>query len=380
MTPYRALSLGCAAVGFLALIALPVYASDKPPVIVHTNDILGELEPCGCRSNPTGGMIRKDQLLKTHEVLRGRGADQVLQVDSGDLFFSTQEIPETLKTQSRIQSLALAKALKLTGLQAFVPGEKDFALGPEFLETLARESGADVLAMNLERKVKGHWKKWLKSDRIYELQSSEGRRNRVAVAGIVGNKLKLPSGIRATDPAPLLKNWVSQHRSRVDWIVVLTHQGLEADLKLAKSVNGIDFLIGAHSQSYLETPPIVDHGKRKTSIHQVSFRNQVVGLIELKPRPESKLIQLDTSLEPNLESDSRQTELRKLIADTKVAISAANQEEEKKILAYVQSTEKQGAPKFQTFAKCADCHFKQFDFWRKTPHAKAYEVLVKAGQ
>ena len=380
MISVRTLSLRGAAVGLLLLSAIPAEGSDRPPVIIHTNDILGEIEPCGCRTNPTGGMARKERLLKTHDLLQGRGRDQILQVDAGDLFFSTQEIPETLKKQSRIQALALAKALKITGLRAFVPGEKDFALGAEFIETLARESGADILAANLEKKTKSGWKKWLKPQRIYELSSSSGARHRVAVIGIIGRQVILPSGLRASDPKELIRKWVSENRKKAEWLVALTHQGLEDDVKLAEAVPGIDFIIGAHSQSYLEQPRVVEHGKHRTSIHQGSFRNQVVGLIELKPRPESTLIPLDASLEPAADPKSALSEIQQLVSETKAAIAQANQEEERKILARVQAAEKEGTPKFQTFNKCSECHFKQFDFWRKTPHAKAYEVLVKAGQ
>ena len=35
---------------------------------------------------------------------------------------------------------------------------------------------------------------------------------------------------------------------------------------------------------------------------------------------------------------------------------------------------------FQTLPHCSSCHMKQFDFWRKTPHAQAFETLVGKSQ
>ncbi len=366
--------LAGAALGLLLLST--AMAADKAPIIVHSNDVLGEIEPCGCRTNPTGGMVRKDRLLDS--LLSGRTRDQLLQLDAGDLFFSTQEVPETLKRQTEIQSLALARALKLTGLRALVPGEKDFALGTAFFDKLVAESGAMALGANLEKKTRTGWKRWLRSEHIFELRSTDGVRHRVAVIGIVGRNVGLPPELRATDFGPLVKKWVREARKKADWLVALTHQGFDEDLKLAESIPGIDFIIGAHSQSYLQQPRTVEHGPRRTSIHQCSFRNQAVGTIELKAPPESQMPALDADLDPP--ADQVPSELQKLVLLTKEQIAEANREEEKKISAIVQAAQKEGTPKFQTFARCADCHFKQFDFWRKTPHAAAYATLVKAGQ
>jgi hypothetical protein len=49
------------------LIAAMAHAK---PVLIHSNDVLGEIEPCGCRSNPLGGMIRKEKFLNSHPLLQ----------------------------------------------------------------------------------------------------------------------------------------------------------------------------------------------------------------------------------------------------------------------------------------------------------------------
>ncbi len=62
-------------------------------------------------------------------------------------------------------------------------------------------------------------------------------------------------------------------RGQADLFVVLSHQGLEADQKLAKAVPGIHLIVGAHTQSFLQEPIQVG----ETWIVQASFRNQQVG-------------------------------------------------------------------------------------------------------
>src|SRR5690606_20308059 len=52
--------------GFVAATASATATlASSPPAhaqvtVVYSNDVRGELEPCGCRNNPTGGMVRKE--------------------------------------------------------------------------------------------------------------------------------------------------------------------------------------------------------------------------------------------------------------------------------------------------------------------------------
>jgi hypothetical protein len=74
------------AAGALASVASAL-APERAATIVHSNDVYAEIEPCGCRNHPQGGMARKANYLK-------RLADKsVLQLDAGDLLFSTLPVP-----------------------------------------------------------------------------------------------------------------------------------------------------------------------------------------------------------------------------------------------------------------------------------------------
>jgi mono/diheme cytochrome c family protein len=160
----------------------------------------------------------------------------------------------------------------------------------------------------------------------------------------------------------------------VDYLVVLSHQGIDGDVLLAKKVVGIDAIIGAHSQSFLQTPAVFG----KTSLFQSSFRNQYVGVISLKKSmtdADYKLIGLDAGYESPAESP---TDMDKLVTNFKKAIADLNT---KVIQAQmVASEDPAGAQSFHTFPKCAECHMKQFDFWRKTPHMQALRTLIEKQQ
>ena len=60
--------LALAALLFTA--GLPAGAAAPPARIIHTNDILGEIEPCGCSINRLGGMARLERLIQLQPGVR----------------------------------------------------------------------------------------------------------------------------------------------------------------------------------------------------------------------------------------------------------------------------------------------------------------------
>ena len=361
-------------IAVLFLLAGSLAHSDSVPgfVILHSNDVLGELEPCGCRNNPLGGMQRKERLLKEHEQLALYPESSRLQVDSGDLFFSGTEIAPTLRAQTEIQARALAQALKSTGLQVMVPGEKDFALGVSFYKKLIQLSQVTAVAANLEwrNSSKAPWKPMFAPHTIVTLKSGS-KKLRAAVFGLVGTSISWPENIRATDPTRAAKKLVPLLKKKSDLIIALTHQGLEEDLRLARNVPGIDRIIGAHSQSFLQDEIL----EGQTRIHQSSFRNQHLGFIPIafdkSQTQKSQLIELGALFDTE---DTETTPVREIIQKTKKQISEANLSAQKSI-----GGNSSAHSKLQTFTQCSECHARQFEFWRKTPHAQAFEVLAKTG-
>ena len=88
-----------------ALLALAAPPMARAATLIYSNDVLGEIEPCGCRNNPQGGMLRKANLIQ-------RQTDQsIVQLDGGDLLFPTLNIPEPLVEQS---SLPIEELLDLS--------------------------------------------------------------------------------------------------------------------------------------------------------------------------------------------------------------------------------------------------------------------------
>ena len=66
--------------------------------------------------------------------------------------------------------------------------------------------------------------------------------------------------------------------TRVDIIVLLTHQGFDQDLQLAEELEGVDVIVGSHSQTVPEEPIVVNN----ILISQAGREGYYIGVIELK--------------------------------------------------------------------------------------------------
>ncbi|MGK5083559.1 multiheme c-type cytochrome [Bdellovibrionota bacterium FG-1] len=335
-------------------------------VLVHSNDVLGDIEPCGCRTNPQGGMARKFNFVSK--------LDGVLQLDAGDLLFASDSLPELLAGQAELQAAYLLRAMALVHHDAVVPGEKDFALGLKTFEKLIHGSSIRFLAANLVRK---NGKPLFHKSAVFTRKSLDGKPFKVGVIGLVGQDLPFPKELRVLPAIAAAKREVAVLRKKVDWVVLLTHQGLEHDKELAQAVPGIDVIIGGHSQSFLQEPLRVG----KTVIFQSSFRNQYVGVLPLQKAVQIenyKLVGLDAGYDSPPQGPP--TAMDKLVSEFKKAIGELNTREDARLMASAAALKPGDATQYQTFPKCAECHLKQFDFWRKTPHALALHTLIEKDQ
>lgn len=357
--------------GWFALFSIVAFFGGssvaKAVTLVHSNDVSGELEPCGCRTNPQGGMARKYHLLKGIKDPGG-----IVQVDSGDLLFPSQIVPELLHKQSKVQARFLLQSMDLVHHDLAVPGEKDFALGFKVFEELRKGTRVQFIAANLTRK---NGSKFLERHVILERKDADGKPVKVGIFAVVGEKLPWPKELKASSALEAAKKEVAALRGKVDYLIAVTHQDLEQDEKLAKAVSGIDVLVGGHTQSFLQDPHLIG----KTYILESSFRNQYVGVLPLQKKIDIKSYRLE-GLDAGYDSPAQSpSEMDRLIVDFKTAVQSVNTELDSN-LKDEQANEAGSAKRFHTLPKCAQCHLVQFDFWRKTRHARALEPLLEKQQ
>lgn len=281
-----------------ALLALALFSrSSMAATILYSNDVLGEVEPCGCRVDPMGGVIRRSGLIKN---LEKDAKGPFVQVDGGNFLFESKEFPDSLLKQRKLQATALVKAHEKMGLDVTVPGDKDFALGLDTYQALLGKSKIKVLAANL---LSGD-KPLFPGSAVFEKKNADGKIVRVGVIGLVGETIEYPSPLKVSSRIEAFEREKKTLDGKTDILIVVSHSGLEADLDLAKKLKGVALVVGAHSQSFTQEP-VMENG---IPIVQASYRGQYLGVVPLDTitKPESfQLVGLDTSYEKTADPEMK---------------------------------------------------------------------------
>lgn len=144
---------------FLALLALattlclscsrsqPKKEPDAPSLrLAVVTDLKGYLEPCGCTSDPLGGI---DRLAAQIRILR-EGPTPVVFLIAGDTFFDTADLDPVRVDQANRNAKTLAGILGDLGVTAVLPGRRDRAQPPAVIEALRQASDFPWLAMSTD--------------------------------------------------------------------------------------------------------------------------------------------------------------------------------------------------------------------------------------
>ena len=141
-------------------------------------DLKGYLEPCGCTSNPLGGI---DRLAAQIRTLRDGPAPLVFLI-AGDAFFDEAELEPVRVDQANRNAMTLAEILDELQVAAVLPGRRDRAQPPEALEALRQASRFHWLAMGTDAEV---WRVEAGSLRVAVVGVRPGA-ERDSVAAVVG--------------------------------------------------------------------------------------------------------------------------------------------------------------------------------------------------
>lgn len=328
--------------------------------IVFSHNINAETNPCGCRQFPLGGMSQVNGILKSEE-----SKSPTIYVDTGDTFFETTVIPKFIAKSSEFKAHKIAEGLDLLGLKLFTPGDQDFSMGETFLVNISKKHNFKFLISNSSKAMK------IKHQKLARIDTKGLSLFFIGV--ILPDLLKPQFRHLVISPIEAIKkqiNLINKNFSKLKnkRIVIMSHSGVEFDKRIAKSFPEVDWIIGAHSQSFLRYS--ID--ENNAQLVQVLSRNHHLGHISLpltKGSKESyKLIEV-------------RDETKDLIKNNKMIkwVDTYKSELDKVSLAEQQSdlsfpSEK----KIATYISCSDCHTKQVDFWQGTAHSLAYTTLVKA--
>lgn len=331
--------------------------------IVFSHNINGETHPCGCRNHPLGGI---PQVAGAQAKLKKSGRPFIY-IDSGDAFFPSPRVPKFVTQSLTFTADKIAESFDMMGLDYFVPGDQDFALGQEYLMKIANKYKFKFILTNASSANKIKHQKF--ALRKYGNQQ-------LLFLGIVRPDL-LDTRYRGLFVSP--RRAIEETLKFVDsniggvedmTVVLISHSGLDTDIQHAKDFKELNWVIGAHSQSYLRYT--VDENKAR--IVQVLARNHYLGHIEMpvnkKAKANYKIIEMRDEQKDGLKPNPYMSWLdayKKKLED----LQLKEQEE----IAGVGSSEITPIP---TAKSCLECHAPQTEFWQSTAHSLAYITLQRS--
>jgi 2',3'-cyclic-nucleotide 2'-phosphodiesterase (5'-nucleotidase family) len=220
MTPRALAAVACA-------FALSASAADKQLSLVITGDNGGEVAPCGCKMNPTGGLAKRKTLLKSWS------GQPLLVIDAGNALFQN---PGAADAKQQERAAFIAKTMAELGTVAMAVGTRDLAAGLPFLKASAEKAKLKLLSANLREGEKS----------LFE-GSTVWTGSGVKV-GLIGLSAPGPAlGEPKVTGAPVVeaaKAEVAKLKGKVDVLVVLAAVPYAEALKLSNELqDSVDFVV-----------------------------------------------------------------------------------------------------------------------------------------
>ncbi len=274
---------------WLVLISLwcgVVVQADDHLVVLHVNDMHGQLLPRKSGETLSGGMAGMSQLVSS--VRDEVGSENVLLLDAGDWFQGTPE-------GASDGGLQMIRAMECLQFDATTLGNHDFDYGIDNLLKLIDATTIPVIASNVTDS-SGRLQQVVLRDHIIERGGF-----RVGLIGILtpdAPNIIAPAVGKKLQVAPLA-DAVRKARDRLrqqgaDLLVVLSHSGVDLERLLAGEVEGIDLIVGGHSHTLVDPPwrePV--HG---TVVAQVGAKTRHLGRIEFSRKDKGESVTVSTSV------------------------------------------------------------------------------------
>ncbi len=241
--------------------------------IFYTNDLLGEIDLCGCPSHNLGGIARRAKYIERFQQLGG----QVIQVDAGDGFFRSHALSSPPNEAEKQNALVLAKGAAKLQVNAINVGWADLAAGVEFLNQLqgsAKEKGElNLISSNLFNRDQARL--------VFPAQKIVPRSGiKIGIFGLCRPGEGLPSNLTVLDPQTIAAQMVKalKETEKTDLVIGLFNLGLEESKRIVSQTPGMDFVVVSGTPQLLWDPELVN----STILVQSGPGGKYLGQLEVK--------------------------------------------------------------------------------------------------
>ena len=299
--------------------------------------------------------------------------------DTGDMFYKDISQLERESPLLRVRSPLVVDSLNFMDYDAANVGWMDLLLPEEMLPRAASQAAFPFLSANL-LDATGNT-----PFQPYLIREFNGLR--IGVIGLVSQRI--PAGIsggqspyRVLDPVKTARPLVKKLRESCDVIIALTSLGLEDDRRLAKSVEGIDVILGGLSKKVMYQAEVAGGA----IIVQAGSKGMRLGTLEMEITPgrdgswvrrdaaagdEARIytwtpLSLHKGIKDHPGITARLEEYRSVLKEQEIA---------RKV-----SPSPGSSSRYAGARECRTCHSEEGKQWDATSHARAFETLLRKGQ
>jgi hypothetical protein len=329
----------------------PVVPGSGPPAILFSSGNQGVLAACGCPSNPSGGLAKRQAMIEQYRRTRSG----LVVVDAGDTLVDR---PGAIKIKY------VAMTLGRGGYDALGLGDQELGLGVPELQRLAREYKLPYICSN----VRDGAGQFIFPPHVIRQVGGI----RVGIFAVVADEAfgfppqEWRKGLKVEPPLEAAKREVAELRPACDLIVALSHQRLMDTRELAAGAAGIDVVVSGHDERMLPK------GEKMGEALLVAAGDEgrLLGAITMTRQPKGppQLSLLMTELSAQVPDASWVTDL---------------------YWQYVKEAKDQPPPDwkdtpvppaYESAEACGKCHQPEYDQWLTTRHAHAYASIKRSGR
>ena len=203
-------------------------------VIVSSANVHGEIEPCGWKKKPLGGLARKATII---DQIKSEGFNPII-VDAGNLFFKNNKPTIGLNNDINIiNTEVIIDSYNIIGCDAFSVGENDFSNGLDYLFKLKDDANFPFISANIVDK---------NNNPIFVPYTIINRDIRIGFIGLAS--IFSHSDVSVLDPLTSLTKIIDEVKEKSDLVVLLFNSNDEDIIKLQNSDIAIDLIIRSKSK------------------------------------------------------------------------------------------------------------------------------------
>ena len=332
------------------IVSLLAVSADTEISILYTNNTNGALENCLCPGKAYGSLEKRVHYVR--EWLKDNPNSLLL--DAGD-FLSP--------TRNALKDSIAFRIYEMMAYDAIGLGDQEFFKGAQFISDLMESSSLPFISTNLEKPDLAD----LKREIVVERGGV-----RFGILSVIDSGVflfypkRVKDEVAVNDFSSTLQSQIDQLKEKSDVVILLSHNGIDADRQIAQSYTGIDVIVGSHTQTVKEEPEVVG----KTIIVQGGKDGYYVGHLTLQIDNDKNIVSHEGELIPmDISLTNEPTVVGMIIDYNRIGRERAGSRVERivPVPAEYLSTSSEA---------CESCHSSEYDNWKVSRHAVSLKTLI----